>query len=496
MAREFFLLYNKDMIKKLHKNRLTKIAHLHAIFSVAIFLVYIVLSSIYSGEFLLSDIRNKYSAIADSIVTVTAKVLGPPAIPILSGSSVCSNGNLSNTISWPLDEGTETFSIFKDGLPLATGFTSTNFIDNAISANTTYDYQVTAFGQMGPGFADSSPISIATPLECIVNLPDPEVSAVLPMNNKSKLSRPTFEGTSNIPNAIIKLEIHSSQIIFGQTQSNSNGYWNWTCPTDISVGPHTLSVTAQDPNDPMRIATSILTFEIESSSDIKKSTNNNDKSKNPSSADQSKESVAHPSNQALNQDEKIDQKNPENKTTEKNPLDFSIAIEKSEIYQGDNLKTSIKIDFIDVAIPFNQSNVQYQILDSHSQQVSMFNEQKNVFEKMFFEKSIPLSKSMMPGKYKLQIEISNDKFSSSKDIEFQILPKPLISLGAGVFITYPQILSKLGSIALWMILLFLIWLALFSREYWLYLHSLNNITERHLAKIGSFGARKRKEVSR
>ena len=79
---------------------------------------------------------------------------------------------------------------------------------------------------------------------------------------------------------------------------------------------------------------------------------------------------------------------------------------------------------------------------------------------------------------------------------FEVLEKLLLNLGGGILISYPELLSNLGLIASILILLLLLWLILFSREYWLYLHALRHITERHLEKIGLFGPKKGRGVSR
>lgn len=499
MDYDFFLLYNIDMSKKLHRKRLKQIARMHALFSIGAFLLYIGLSIIYSPDFLFSDIRNKYKVAADGMVTVTAKVLAPPVKPVITGSSRCTNGNLFNIISWPADENTESFNVFKNGSLLASGISSTQFADNFISTNSSYEYKVAAIGQMGPGVADSDSITIVTPVKC--NVIPPALITTANFNSLKGYSkytttnhRPNFSGTSNIPFAIIKIAIHSSQIIFGQTTANVNGYWSWIPPVDISADSHTFFIKAQDPNDPSRVALSSFAFEIKSDENYSKTTNNSNKQNN------SKQTTIPAAEQIINQNTESTQNNSSNQVQterqafEEKTLDFSLVLEKSSIDQGKNLEIIIKIDKSDSNDKKSESSINYKIFNSNSEEVLTFTDRKIIGQNDIIAKNITIPKILSQGSYKLQIETGNEKCSVSKDVYFSVKAAPFLNLGGGSVITYPEILSRFGSIALWMIFFLLIWLALFSREYWLYLHSMNNITERHLAKIGSFGARKRKGV--
>jgi hypothetical protein len=113
---------------------------------------------------------------------------------------------------------------------------------------------------------------------------------------------------------------------------------------------------------------------------------------------------------------------------------------------------------------------------------------------MSFRKIITLPENLRDGQSKLQVEISFDNYSLSKEVAFQINPAPAVSLGGGLMLTYPEILSRLGTISISLLLSLIFWLILFSREYWLYLHSLRNITEKHLEKLGLISMRKGREV--
>ncbi len=75
-------------------------------------------------------------------------------------------------------------------------------------------------------------------------------------------ARPGFSGNTNIPNALVFLEIHSDQVIRSTTVADGDGYWQWTAPTDVVSGFHTLTITAQHPEDSTVRAVSTMNFFI------------------------------------------------------------------------------------------------------------------------------------------------------------------------------------------------------------------------------------------
>lgn len=57
---------------------------------------------------------------------------------------------------------------------------------------------------------------------------------------------PEFSGHTNIPNALIHLDIHSSYTITSNVYANSSGDWTWKSVTPVSPGNHTIIITASD----------------------------------------------------------------------------------------------------------------------------------------------------------------------------------------------------------------------------------------------------------
>jgi len=462
------------------KERLKKIAQFHAIATVALFVLYVGLSAIYSPEFLLSDIRAKFSAVADSVITVTAKVLAPPVQPIVTGTAICSNGNLSINLNWPADENSYSFNIDRDGGPLITGLTNPAYQDNAISVNNSYSYVVTAIGPMGPGFAVSDSLVVATPSECSMVLPAPAVTITtigskniggFGENITTTDKRPPFSGTSNIPNAIIDKSILSTLEISGQTIANLNGYWTWTPPQDISIGDHTLFVTATDPLDPTRTATDQFDFSV-----TEKNNGGSNNNSNPSSPHKSaRQNTQRPV---------------------QNPLSFSLSLTNSKIFQGQQLQPLIHIDKLAPAYAQANAAINYKVIDQQGNELftlsgkDILSQGKSIFQ------DLQLPKYIKEGRYRLQAEIVFDIFSISKEVYFEVAARPLVDLGAGVIVTYPELLSKLGTLSLFLLLLLLLWIILFAREYWMYLHALRHVTERGLERLGMLGIKKRKGVTK
>ncbi|NTW30686.1 MAG: hypothetical protein HGA33_05380 [Candidatus Moranbacteria bacterium] len=72
---------------------------------------------------------------------------------------------------------------------------------------------------------------------------------------------------------------------------------------------------------------------------------------------------------------------------------------------------------------------------------------------------------------------------------------PILTFGGGFMLTYPDLLSRIGTISMLLLLLLLLWISLFLREYLLYSESFRHITERNLIGAGFFGRKKRKGVS-
>lgn len=67
-----------------------------------------------------------------------------------------------------------------------------------------------------------------------------------PSQNESISTRkPQFFGSAP-SNSDITIEVHSSEVISGQTVSDDDGTWEWSVPSNLSPGEHTITVTAKN----------------------------------------------------------------------------------------------------------------------------------------------------------------------------------------------------------------------------------------------------------
>ena len=473
------------MKNKAKKQGLKKIVRLHSIFTMIVLGLYLTLASVYGFAFIFSDMHDKFTALADSTLMITAKVLGAPVKPVVSGSAVCANGKLSIDLDWADDENSETFAIERDGATLVTGLVDSKYSDSVVSLNTTYNYVVTANGIMDPGQATSESISVITMEECKVPLPPPAVG-VTAFNDKSifsykgvpttTLRRPAFSGTTNIPNAVIKIELHSDLIITAQLSANAGGYWEWSPLVDIPTGAHQLSITAQDPLDVLREATTSFDFVVEKKSE------NEDKKHNDN-----KDSHSSYSNNGRNN-------NIGNKE-QKNPFAFTLNLQNNSIFQGDDLLATMGIQNLRSEYFGTEANVEYRIFNNKGVKVFEYAKKIVLTKDAAIEQNIQVPKYLQDGQYKLQVNIASDKYNISQEKDFTVLPVPFLNLGGGTVMTYPDFLSRLGMISLWLVGSLIVWLLVFMREYWLYLHAWRHISERSLDRLGLFGLSKRKGVS-
>lgn len=511
------------MLKKIKKAS-WKIMKIHLSFSIFFAILYIALSLIYSQEFLLADIKGKFTALAEETVAITAKVLGPPEKPLVSGSAVCSNGHLSVDLDWPDDEGSYSFNIEKDGLILVNGLADSQYKDELVETGQIYSYIVTAFGSMNPGNVVSDTVAVAMPDECEVILPDLVVNIVT-LAGKNVLNyegvpaitsrRPIFTGTTNITNADIpiliyesaaisaqntdnangywsgeapvdvNLGVHNVQIIATQTTANANGYWSWEAPVDLNLGAHNVQIIATDPADISRKVSDDLKFKIVKVDNEKN--NNNEKNKEIS--------VINSNSQQISEENTAESEETFQEEKKEIPLSFVLDLDRDEVFQGKDLETSIYINKLDTDYEGAEVILRYSVFDEKGENKISFLENSSLNLGRKIDKKINIPGYFKNGRYQIKVEIIFDKYNISRDVFFNLLERPVLKLGGGIIMTYSEILSNIGSIASLLILLLLLWLILFLIERSLYLHALRHITEINLRKIGMFGS-KRKGANR
>lgn len=75
---------------------------------------------------------------------------------------------------------------------------------------------------------------------------DKKLNIINPSNNETiSTKKPEFFGSAPI-NTEITIEVHSPELISGQTVSDEDGTWEWSVPKDLTPGEHTITITAKN----------------------------------------------------------------------------------------------------------------------------------------------------------------------------------------------------------------------------------------------------------
>ena len=75
---------------------------------------------------------------------------------------------------------------------------------------------------------------------------DKELDIFNPSQNETiSTKKPQFFGSAP-SNSEITIEVHSTEVVAGQTISDDDGSWEWSVPKDLSPGEHTITVTAKN----------------------------------------------------------------------------------------------------------------------------------------------------------------------------------------------------------------------------------------------------------
>jgi len=473
-------------MQKMHPKRigLRRMIKTHATFLTVAIGLYFVLSAIFGPEFIISDMRAKFSALADDTITLTAKVLGPPVKPVISGSPACVNDNPVVSLNWPNNENSETFDITRNDSPLITGLTNSNYTDNALSPTRSYNtYAVTARGSMGPGVAVSDPFSIANPEICRPSSSSP-TQTIVTLGEKQietyesappiTARKPAFSGRTNIPFAIITLALHSSPVIYAATYANENGYWSWTSPESLELGAHTLYATATDPSDPTIIATDIFHFEIVAENIAQQKDDSDD-------SDSQKRA------------KKITLQTPTAVLTPPfvqsiAPFEIAVSVENSNYTVLASNKLSFRVDFHKI-FPERANKdyrIFYNVVDSRNNLVLEISELLNPAQNKSITRQIAIPFLTPAGNYKISARAYDGRDLIVGEAFFRVEELAVVSIGSTT-LTLTEIMQSLSWLILIMLLLFLITLAL---EHQLSRQALFGITENMLRKKGFFTKRK------
>jgi len=443
---------------------------IHALAFTVVLGVYFVLAFFDPG--LLSyDLRQKFHALADETIIITATVLAPPVQPVVTATAACNqtNGTLSVALNWADDVNTYTYDVERDSLPLVSGLTNSAYSDTNVVVATTYLYVVTANGPMGPGVAVSDSVSVTTPSVCEVTLAAPAVT-IVSFNGRGvdgydgtprvKNRRPVFSGTTSMANATMLVTVGSTY--FAQFFANANGYWEWKPPTGLPTGRNTFTVTATDPNDGSRQATATLRFDIIERDDP----TTGGTGASPLNAGTT--TVPSPTEKAVV------------------PLDFILTVENKDdiVLQGEFLHTAIMIETLQKKYSHITVPVRYSITGEDQNSIFSETRQAYITQGAVIEHSLAMPLYMPPGKYVISAEILIDDTNVSRTASFTVRELPLIRLSSGAIFSYADLIHHLGWIVFITLILIFLWLSLFIREYLLYSRRDGEVTEYDLTKAG------------
>lgn len=442
------------------------------------FVSYLALGFFLGPEFFVKDIQEKLRAIGADI-TVLATVVGPPQKPIVTATPVCVSGAPRVQLDWADDIGTSSWDIDRDSVTLVTGVATSQYSDISVSESTTYSYVVTANGPMFPGTEVSDSVS-ATTLDCPSASPATITTTRFVRkdvtNFRTNLSisdrTPRFSGVTNIANGIIDILLNSSNTVAAQLTANAAGYWEWTSPVRLSEGEHLFTVTVTDPDDSTRTSEDSISFEV---------TDNTDDSHRRGKSNQKGE-------------EDFFTGSFEQISSGKSslPFDFNIAIRGGmhEVMQGDSLPIVVTVD---TNAAFSDENTDpiafsYVVLDPSGREVSRLIPEIRDFSDQSFSRDIkiPLWVDAVSG-YRVLVYAERGKYTVSRELSFSVQPYPVARLGNSETITYAQVAQRIGWFFLVLLTLFFLWILLFAREYWYFVHSVRRITERHFERFGFFG---------
>ena len=264
------------------KRALKKVVSIFGILFTVLTGFYVLAGLMLNPRFFIADAKEKVGIVKG--VMITMRVVGEPGKPSLSAETGCDSLSPKVTLAWDETIDTTSYDIERDGSPLITGLTGTSYEDTVVDAETSYSYVVIAQGPRGT--TASNPVSVET-LDCTTNIPASCSIVTIGSKNVSGETGtisiatpiPTITGTTNIPNAQIRIEISLADPTIVNLNANENGYWSWTTPFSLSKELHQLTVTATDPVLNWRVATDTKYFQFASTTSSSKKDEKEDSEK-------------------------------------------------------------------------------------------------------------------------------------------------------------------------------------------------------------------------
>ena len=456
----------KTHFRKEQRSRARKMARIYGVVTLIVLSTYFFAGFFLHPLFLVKDVREKIRAIGGT-VSVLARVLAPPVKPIVSGVGGCSAGVPTGLLDWADDENSLSYDIDRDGAPLSTGVILSEYADATAVPGQTYSYVVTAFGPMGPGFEISDPISVTLPASCAVNpVPTITVQTFAGRNIAHEAQpyattdrNPRFSWITNLLHARIDIVVEGgSEKVFATIFANDNGYFSWSYGGKLEYDRYTVSLRATDPGDASLFATSDFRIRIESEADDHKMARTivvltDTESERPREGGSS--------------------------------FDFSVRLPEGEFYAGDEVPVSVRIEGVSGDLLGKTGTASFSVIDASGVGIRESSEEVILRSGFSFEHRLDIPYGAAGKEYRLVVRITTPSYQVSREAGFRVLELPLLRLGSET-ITYEQVVSHVGWVSFLLLFLFLWWLLLFLREYFLYLQSVRHITGRDLHISGYF----------
>lgn len=451
---------------KKRRLRIRKLARAHGLLTVLVFSVYFSAGFFLHPSFLVSDVREKVSAIADTL-TVFARVLAPPVKPVVTATGVCVSGRPAIVLDWADDDNSMSYDIARDSLPLSTGVIASGYTDAAVALGQTATYVVTALGPMGPGFSDSDPVTATALSECEPDIiPMIEIQTAMGRNIVGTTERqsttdrnPRFTGVTNLLGARIDIRAASyRETIEATVYANSNGYFEWSYAGRFDFDPYDVRFTATDITDSSLSVSQTVKISIE-----KEELKVSDKPKTSPSVPEI----------------------PDRLIETRSAIDLGLVLSGTEFHSGDRLEATLSIESISRDLSGDQAAVSFMIVDGDGKVIDRETQEVVLRSGLELDHWFKIPYGMTDKEYRLVAEVSTAGHRAVREAAFRVLELPLFKLG-GETVTYEQAVSQVGWISFVLLFLFFWWLLLFLREYYLYSQSERHIDGHDLHKAGYY----------
>ncbi len=215
---------------------------------------------------------------------------------------------------------------------------------------------------------------------------------------------PTFQGSTDIPNAIIFLEVHSFRIIRATTYADAAGRWSWAAQESISPGVHNLWMIVQDPQDAAIIAEVQFDFYIDQLA----------LTKPRASLSKSQNLISLPADKSGNLFDLL----------------VSIPTQFQSVAPGDDLVANIKlINFGSAGNPVDVT-IQYLVEDADGKIIVESSQTVAVATQLSILKTFHTNPAIKAGIYKLTVRVPSKDVVAVSSVNFEIQGAPVIPVGS------------------------------------------------------------------